>query len=94
MARSAATVAENKPVYGVPVYAQSSININMRTHKKKDPISIFLPALDHLVVLVLCNFGVYREKGPRAVTEVGFSLRWLIRCRLGVVAVAICHRHS
>jgi hypothetical protein len=82
-ARSAATAAENKPVYSVPVYAQKIVNGNARTHKDEDAISIFLPALDHLVVLFLCGFGVYGEERPRAVTKVGFSLqklRWLIRC--------------
>ena len=56
------------------------MNANTMTHKNEDPISIFLPALDHLVILFLCFFGVYGEERSRAVTEVGFSLQWLIRC--------------
>jgi hypothetical protein len=46
------------------------MNVNTRTHKNEDPISILLPALDHLIVLVLCGFGVYGEERSRAVTEV------------------------
>jgi hypothetical protein len=57
------------------------------THKNEDPISIFLPALDFLVVGYLCSLGVYGEERPRAVAEVGFSSRWLIRRRLRVEAV-------
>jgi hypothetical protein len=50
------------------------VNGNTRTHKNEDAISIFLPALGHLVVLFLRGFGVYREERFRAVTEVaGFS---------------------
>jgi hypothetical protein len=30
-----------------------------RTHENEDPISIFLPALDHLVVLFLRSLGIY-----------------------------------
>ena len=60
------------------------MNANMKTHKNEDPISIFLPALDHLVVLFLCSFGIYGEKRTRAVTETGCSLRW---CRLSLVVI-------
>jgi hypothetical protein len=63
------------------------MNGNTRTHKNENAISIFLPALDHLVVLFLCSFGVYGEEWTRAVTEVGFSLRWLIRCQLSLVSI-------
>jgi hypothetical protein len=42
---------------------------NMSSHKDEDPICIFLPAVDHLVVLFLCGFAVYGEKRSRAVTE-------------------------
>jgi hypothetical protein len=58
-ARSTETEAENRPVYSVPVYAQNGMNANMRTHKNEDSIGIFLPGLDHLLVLFLCDFGVY-----------------------------------
>ena len=74
-ARSAATVAENKPVYSVPVYTQSNMNGNTMAHKNEDAISILLPAFDHLVVLFFCSFVVHREERPRAVTEAKFPLR-------------------
>jgi hypothetical protein len=57
-----------------------------RTHENEDAIGIFLPALDHLVVFIICGLGIYREERAGAVTEVGFSLRWLIRRRLRVKA--------
>ena len=56
------------------------MNATTKTHENEDAIGIFLPTLDHLVVLFLCGFGVYGEEGPRAVTKVGFSLQRLIRC--------------
>jgi hypothetical protein len=58
-----------------------------RTHKNEDPISVFLPALDLLVVVYLCSRGVKGKERPRAVTEVGLSSRWLIRRRLRIKAV-------
>jgi hypothetical protein len=58
------------------------MNGNTRTHKNEDAISIAFPSLGILVVLFLCGFGVYGEEGSRAVTEIGFNLRWLIRCWL------------
>jgi hypothetical protein len=64
-----------------------------RTHENEDPVGILLPALDHLVVFVLGSLGVYGEKWPRAITKVGFSLEWLIRCWLRVVVVAVCYRN-
>jgi hypothetical protein len=51
-----ATAAENKPVYGALFYAQDNPNTDTVTHEKEDPISILLPALDHLAVLFLCGF--------------------------------------
>jgi hypothetical protein len=45
-----------------------------RTHEKEDPIGIFLPALDHLVVLIICSLGVYGEEWFRSVTKIGFKL--------------------
>ena len=54
----------------------------MGTHENEDSIRIFLPALDHLFVFIICNLGVYGEERSGAVTEAGFSLRWLIRLRL------------
>jgi hypothetical protein len=56
------------------------MNTGTGTHENEDSISIFLPALDHLVVLFLCGFGVYGEEWSRAVTEDGFSMRWLRWC--------------
>lgn len=73
--RSTETAAANRPVYSVPIYAPNGMNPNMRTHKKEHPIGIFLPALDHLVVLFLCDFGIYGKERSRAVTK----LRWLIQ---------------
>jgi hypothetical protein len=62
---------------------------SIRTHKNEDAISVLLPAFDHLVVFILCSLGVYGEERPRAVTEVGFSLKWLTMRRLRKVVVAI-----
>jgi hypothetical protein len=56
------------------------MDADMRTHENEDAISILLPALDHLVVLIIRGLGVYGEERPGAVAEVGFSLHWLIRC--------------
>ena len=56
------------------------MNTGTGTHENEDSISIFLPALDHLVVLFLCGSGVHGEEWSRAVTEVGFSMRWLRWC--------------
>ena len=68
-----------------------------RTHENEDPVSILLPAINHLVVFFLCSLGVYGEERSRAVTEVGFSLGWRTWCRLRVVGVIlgviICYRH-
>ena len=69
------------------------MNADTRTHEDEDPISIFLPALDHLVVLFLCDFGIYGEERPRAVTRVRSLLQRLVWCRLRVVVVTICGRH-
>ena len=60
-------------------HAQRNPNADKRTYENEDPIGIFLPALDHLVVFFFYNLGIYGEKLPRVITEVGFSLRWLIR---------------
>ena len=70
------TEAENKPVCCVPVYAQIISNAVTRTHENEDPIRIFLRALNHIVIFILCDLGVHGEKLSRAVTEFGFSLRW------------------
>jgi hypothetical protein len=69
------------------------MNASTRTHEKEDPISVFLPAFDHLVVFFLCSLGIYGEEWPRAVTEVRFPLQRPIQCRLREVAVAICGRY-
>ena len=73
--RSAATAAENRPVYCVPIYEQGSVNGNRRTHKNEDAISIVFPALGVLIIFFLCSFGVYGEEGSGAVTEIGMHLR-------------------
>jgi hypothetical protein len=86
--RSAATAAENRPVYGVPVYAQASMNSNTRTHKNEDAIiaiSIAFPSFGVLVVFFLRSFGVYGEEGSGAVAEIGLSLQWLRRLIRGLL---------
>ena len=93
MARRAATEAENRPVYGAPVYAQDNTNGDTRAHEDEDAISILLPAFNHLIVFLLRNLGVHGEERLRAVTKVGFSLWWLIRCRLRMVVINTCDRH-
>jgi hypothetical protein len=72
---SAATAAENKPVYIVPYYAQIHMYDDMRTYKNKNPIGIFSPAIGHLVVCFLCSLGVHGKQRLRIILEVGFSLR-------------------
>ena len=57
------------------------------THEDENPIRIFLPALGHFVVFIVCGLGVYGEERPGAVTEVGFSMKWLARRRLRVVSM-------
>jgi hypothetical protein len=54
------------------------MDANTRTHENEDSISILLPALDHLVVFVICGLGVNGEERPGAVTEVGLPLQWLV----------------
>jgi hypothetical protein len=63
------------------------MNADTRTHENEDPIGIFLPALNHLVVFVIRSLGVYGEERTRAVTEVGFSMQWLVRRRLRIKVV-------
>ena len=57
------------------------------THEDENPVSIFLPALGHFVVFIVCGFGVYGEERPGAVTKVGFSVEWLTRRQLRVVSM-------
>ena len=92
--RSAATAAENRPVYKILVYAQDDTNPETRTHEDKDPVSIPLPAFDHFVVFFLCSLGIHGKEGLRAVTEVGFYLRWLVWCQLRMVVVDIYYRYQ
>ena len=56
---NAVTAAENKPVYSAPVYGQGNMNADTRTHENEDPVSILLPAFNHLVVFIFCSLGVY-----------------------------------
>jgi hypothetical protein len=53
------------------------MNGNTRTHKYEDAIGIIFPTLGILVVFFLCGFEVYGEEWSRAVTKIGFYLRWL-----------------
>ena len=63
-ARRAATAAENKPVYIMPIYVKKYMNLDTRTYKNENAISVLLPTLDHLVVLLICGLGVYGEERP------------------------------
>ena len=63
-ARRAATAAENKPVYIIPIYVKVYMNVDTRTYKNENAISVLLPTLDHLVILLIRGLGVYGEKGP------------------------------
>ena len=90
--RSAATVAENKPVYNVPVYAQDGMNVDAMTHEDKDSLSILLPGFHHLVVFIFDGLGIHGEELLRAVTEVRFFMRWLVRHQLREVGVDSCRR--
>jgi hypothetical protein len=63
---------------------QRTMYVDTMTHKKEDPIGIFLVAIDPLVVFFRCNLGVYRKERPGTIQEVGFS-RWQM------VAGMICH---
>jgi hypothetical protein len=65
------------------------MNADTRTHEKQYPISIFLPALDHLVVFNVCSIIIYGKERRRAVTGIGLSL---IQWRLRMVAVVIYYR--
>ena len=68
--------AENKPVCGVPVYAQINLDAVTNTHENEDPIGIFYRVQNHVVVFILCDLGVHGKKLSRAVTKFGFSMRW------------------
>ena len=59
--RSVATAAENGPVYSRFI-CKKYVNANTGTYKDEVPISILWPTLDHLVVLILCGFGVDGEE--------------------------------
>ena len=85
-------MAENKPVYNVPVYAQDSKNVDTMTHEDKNSLGILLPGFDHLVVFLFCGLGIHGEERLRAVTDVRFYLRWLVRRRLREIAVDSCPR--
>jgi hypothetical protein len=69
------------------------MDADARTHKNKNAISIFLPALDHFVIFIVCGLGVYGEERPGAVTEVGFSLGRLIRCWAWGLSVKVMIYH-
>jgi hypothetical protein len=77
---SPATAAENKAVYGVPVYGCSGMNTDTRTHENEDYIGISSPALGHLVVVFFCDHREERSKG------------WLISPRRGLVLVIIYYK--
>jgi hypothetical protein len=65
------------------------MDADMRTHKNENSVSIFLPALNHLVVFIICSLGVHREERTGAVTEVELPMQWRIRCRLRMNDVLI-----
>ena len=56
----------------VLVCVQDNMDADRRTHENEDSVGILLPALDHLVVFLLCGLGIDGEERPRAVTEAGF----------------------
>ena len=76
--RNTETAAENRPVYSVLDYAQSSMNTNTWTHKNQNPFGILLPAPDNLIILFLCGFGAYGEEWSRVVTKARFCFRGLV----------------
>ena len=51
-----------------------ALDANTRTHENENPVSILLPAFDHLLVFFLSSPGVYGEERSRAVAEDEFSL--------------------
>ena len=59
--------------------------MDRRTHENEDSVGILLPALNHLVVFLLCSLGIDGEERPRAVTEAGFFLLiWRLPSRAAV----------
>jgi len=66
-ASSTETAAENKPVYGVPVNAYSSMNDNTVTHEDEDGTGILLPALDIQIIFFRRHLRIEGEELPRAV---------------------------
>jgi len=67
------------------------MKINGRTHEDEDAIGILLPAVDHLVVFFPRKLRIHGKDWPRAVTEVGLPLLWLVGYRLrlfeGVIVI-------
>lgn len=70
------------------------MDADTRTHKNENSVSIFLPALNHLVVFIICSLGVHREERTGAVTEVELPMQWRIRCRLRMNDVLIRYKNS
>jgi hypothetical protein len=77
--RSAATEAENKPVYHdcVAVNVCGNMNVDTRTYENEDPISTRLPAIGHLLVFVLRNLRINGINLSRTLIGAGCILRCL-----------------
>ena len=61
-ASSAATEAENNPVYSFLCY--ESMDGDVRTHENEDAISVLCPAVSHLIIFFLCNLRIHGKDGP------------------------------
>ena len=66
-ASSTETAAENKPVYGIPMNAYSSMTDNTATHENEDGTSILLPAFDIQIIFFRRDLRIEGEELPRAV---------------------------
>jgi hypothetical protein len=62
------------------------MNSETRTHEEENSFGIVLPLVNLLLIFNICCLGVYGEERAGAVTEVGFSLQWLILRRLSITA--------
>ena len=40
------------------------MDIDVRAHENEDSISVFGPAVSHLVVFFLCKLGIHRKEWP------------------------------
>ena len=65
----------------------------IRTHKYKDPISIFLPSFRHFIVVFSRHLRIHGEEMIRAIYKVGLALIFaviLCVCVLRRVTPVIC----